>query len=671
MRLTVPSKGRALLVTAVATFLCLLLLDAAQAKAATERIRINWATDADIDLHVYDAAGDHAFYLNQTAIPGGQLSPDVIPLSGDNGPHEEHFTDTSGNTPLGFCVHDFATHNPGPTTVSYTITDPGGATRSSSATLASAGASARLGASPSGSVTPHDSGDCGSQYLPSINGWGFGNTTTPDATTPPIPYERMLGYYPDSAAEMVSKQFTVFGGDVRSVVGNFFYNVLFEPTFEAGLCYGYSASSMAVFGNQGADPRFQDPHDSLSMTDPLPGGGNVRDFIELSHSTQLGLASASIEVAAYTALRPLDAEGVANKQAFDQLAQDVQNGPELVVIAPANVGDALTGTGHAVVAWGVGVQNGTSIVNVYDPNLPGDDGSHLAILNSGGMQLVDGNGNVSYGGGGNTGNASDWIAVPIGAPYGLPGNSHWLLDAADPIAIITGATGHQKLHSPSFIASGSSLGIVDHASHGIDGDFSSRQAGATVGEYQSGRFAFASADAAKVRFSAHTDKAGGLIDLRWGKDGGHLSMATGAQKGTGIGRELLIDGEHAGHGLKLASTPSAHRFSLSGTTAGQAATSGKLMASARGTGFESVPIPIVLPRKGAKGVLSALDWRDLKKTLVYEVIKAGRHSQLALLKGSAKQARGLPHRYRRLLHHCARRGRRGHRYHLCGGSRRR
>lgn len=660
------------LVAALSLLLSFWLIDAGRARADTERVRIQWTTDSDIDLQVFDSVGGRAYFGNRTAISSGLLSPDVVPALGDTSTHTEYYTDGPGDTPLGFCLHYFSGHGSSspPTPVTYTITDPNGTTRSGSLALATLGDAALVGASPPGSkagffISPGDPVHCGTHtYIPSIGGWRFGNVTRPN-----IPYERMLQYYPDSADQMVSKQFTFFGPDVQSVLGRVFYNTLFEPTFAAGLCYGFSSASMAVFYGNQSDPRFINPNRSFQTIDAsYPFGGSVGDLIERYHATQLGLASASVEAAAYAEQRSLDTQGVANKNAFDQLSAVLQNGPQLVVIAPTNVGDALTGTGHAVVAYRLGAQNGTPVIYVYDPNTPTDDDSRIEILANGGMRLVDGAGNVSLGQGGSS---KDWIAVPVGVPYDFAGNRHWLLDGASPMSIIFGASGHEKLHRPSFVATGrSGLGVVDHHSPGVDGNFSSRRGGATIGQYDSGHFAVVRVDARGVKFKAHTNKAGNLIDLDWNGHGQDLTTTVGDQSATGTGRALVLRGSaNAGHGLKLSATPSAARFSLFGTTSrGDTTTGATLQMSSRKGGLTSIQIPVVLPGQGERGVLSALRWSKLRKTLVYELIKGGGHSELALLQGSPAQARHLPRRYRRLLGHCARSGHHRRRYRVCRGS---
>ena len=98
----------------------------AAAQAATERVRITWNTQTDIDLHVYDDAGNHAYDGDQTAIPNATLSSDnTVGL----GP--EFFTDDENpGTARTFRVQVcFFSGEEGATTVSGTVNDGDGSSR--------------------------------------------------------------------------------------------------------------------------------------------------------------------------------------------------------------------------------------------------------------------------------------------------------------------------------------------------------------------------------------------------------------------------------------------------------------------------------------------------------------------------------------------------------------
>src|SRR3954451_4193953 len=77
------------IVLTLLALLALVLAAAPTARAAdTERARITWDKNNDIDLHVYDQAGNEAFYAAPDAIPDADLSIDQTNTGGP-----EFFTD--------------------------------------------------------------------------------------------------------------------------------------------------------------------------------------------------------------------------------------------------------------------------------------------------------------------------------------------------------------------------------------------------------------------------------------------------------------------------------------------------------------------------------------------------------------------------------------------------
>lgn len=136
-------RRAALLVLVIAL---LAVLAPATAQAATERARITWNTETDIDLHVYDEAGSHAFYAQPDAIPSATLSSDNTVGFGP-----ETFTDDeSPGTARTFRLEACYFADPsevGPTTVSGTITNGDGSTAPVALVLNAVGECADLGTS--------------------------------------------------------------------------------------------------------------------------------------------------------------------------------------------------------------------------------------------------------------------------------------------------------------------------------------------------------------------------------------------------------------------------------------------------------------------------------------------------------------------------------------------
>lgn len=112
-----------------------------------ERARISWGTGAtDVDLHVWDEHGNHAWFANPDAIPGAKLSGDDT-----DGFGPETFVADAGHTfTYGLCYFD--DRDAGPTTVTVRIADPGGAVRQSTHTLARKRDRVVLGSSPPGAA---------------------------------------------------------------------------------------------------------------------------------------------------------------------------------------------------------------------------------------------------------------------------------------------------------------------------------------------------------------------------------------------------------------------------------------------------------------------------------------------------------------------------------------
>ncbi len=112
--------------------------------AAADRIEITWNTSTDVDLHVWDADGQHAWYGDNGGVPGGLLSEDITPGFGP----ETFSYDGSLRLTAGICM--FSSDDAASTTVTTTFTDPNGATRTRQDQLGASGSSVLVGNTPSG-----------------------------------------------------------------------------------------------------------------------------------------------------------------------------------------------------------------------------------------------------------------------------------------------------------------------------------------------------------------------------------------------------------------------------------------------------------------------------------------------------------------------------------------
>ncbi|HEY0630941.1 MAG TPA: hypothetical protein VGC98_02710, partial [Thermoleophilaceae bacterium] len=121
-----------------------------------ERARISWDTAAtDVDLHVWDEAGHHAWFRDPGGIPDGAL-----PEDDRYGFGPEHFFDRVSGRGLTFGLCYFDDSGAGATRVAVRLTDPDGAVHDSTRTLAHEGDHVLLGSSPSGSAFVPPEGWC-------------------------------------------------------------------------------------------------------------------------------------------------------------------------------------------------------------------------------------------------------------------------------------------------------------------------------------------------------------------------------------------------------------------------------------------------------------------------------------------------------------------------------
>lgn len=134
----------------------------APAEAGTRAV-LTWDTDdTDVDLHVWDEYGNHAWYGDQQGISGGELSTDIVYGFGP----EEFFEYENEGRPLTFGVCYYASNRDDgvvPETIATVdITDPDGSTRTMRRRLRAATEGFLLGSSPAGSSDAHvpDPGWC-------------------------------------------------------------------------------------------------------------------------------------------------------------------------------------------------------------------------------------------------------------------------------------------------------------------------------------------------------------------------------------------------------------------------------------------------------------------------------------------------------------------------------
>jgi len=114
------------------------------------RASMNWDTDSDIDLYVWDDEGNQTYFSNAEGIPNALLVEDVIPGEEEFEHQPELFQETADfdrSYTFGICdYHDYGNG----ADVTLTVVDPGGATRTFDYPLYYEGDSAVITSSPLG-----------------------------------------------------------------------------------------------------------------------------------------------------------------------------------------------------------------------------------------------------------------------------------------------------------------------------------------------------------------------------------------------------------------------------------------------------------------------------------------------------------------------------------------
>lgn len=126
---------------------------------AMTRATLTWSTDdTDIDLHVWDAQGEHAWFSERDGIPGSMLTRDIVTGFGP-----ESFVDRRprGGRPLTYGVCYYSERGQGATRVQLRLTDPDGQQRTVHDVLTRQGQGTLLATSPDGSGFRPRPGWCG------------------------------------------------------------------------------------------------------------------------------------------------------------------------------------------------------------------------------------------------------------------------------------------------------------------------------------------------------------------------------------------------------------------------------------------------------------------------------------------------------------------------------
>ncbi|HEY4095780.1 MAG TPA: hypothetical protein VGM33_09730 [Baekduia sp.] len=165
-----PATLGSLAALAVSALLLLGIATSVAHADAQVRASLSWDTDAtDIDLHVWDVDGYHAWYGDRDGIGDAELSADITQGFGPEN-FEDFLSEDARTYTYGLCY--FASNRSDgtvPDTVAtVTVTDPDGTVRNFRRRLRAEGDAFLLGSSP---------GDDGSAYVPADPSWCLGATS--------------------------------------------------------------------------------------------------------------------------------------------------------------------------------------------------------------------------------------------------------------------------------------------------------------------------------------------------------------------------------------------------------------------------------------------------------------------------------------------------------------
>ena len=526
-------------------------------------------------------------------------------------------------------------------------------------------------------------------YLPSVNGYSFSNSAPFGGSFNVPSYDQMAAYYPLSH----NKIYQASGGHTR--VGDLFYKDLFNPTYTDGLCYGMSTSDTFLFNRASPAPGTYALWNGLSspflgdtLTPPITtGDATIEQFIDRYHARQLAALGAEESIRVWLSIGHNTGPGTTydrtfgNLGAFDSIAAQVKNGPEVVAFGPSPY--ILTGgplfvpnpvpglppigipladptrfynlynSSHAVVAFDAFKKvDGTRVIRVYDPSSAVSstgtnviDDSRIEMAPDGSVKLIDfggggdGNGNpaVWLGGGGKSGNPGDWILMPLpdiafsddGIVNGAD-NHHWFLSDQAATAINKGAAILSLLSgAPSFFRfSGAASGMIAEtlpAAAAYDDTITAMELNALTAVTIDGHLVTATqTDAGAVSSSHHilVDPAATSIRLDAATQSEIFTLEIAGDYLPAYSRDISMPGLNLGPGqtLSVSSDVQTSTLNLLASTS----TSMLIATTFAQTGANpgQATVNVIVPAASIPATVSVFDWNNLGTSLIYEVIDA-------------------------------------------------
>jgi alpha-tubulin suppressor-like RCC1 family protein len=505
------------------------------------------------------------------------------------------------------------------------------------------------------------------KYDTSVNGYSFvndGGITAPS-------YDRMASFYPKSSGEMFYS--LPFGITTESIRGAVFYNGLFKPFYVGypqpigggGLCYGMVVSNQFLFSHFPDKSAYSLYSDGLHSqfpgalgASPSPSDTTIEQFIDRYHSRQLAASGVLASIQSWNTTENTGG----NRAAFAVVAAAVAAGktewlglgPARSLLSQGAAGKArfatLFNASHAVLAYAVNTDPTNEQISIYDPNDPFDPNlrpnagqDHIQIVDvpgvpGGGIQLVHGDGSVSFGGGtatSDSGLPQEWTLMPLPeeafTDAGIipnQDNLHWVLDSLPAVASAIGV----KLPSiggiPVFRINDTNVpaqAVLEQLPDGtgFNETVSTIATGAQTLQITGSHVAQVTetdATAAGTLHQVSLSSDASQIVLSNASTVQQFSMMLGSDFLPTFGRRMTISGATLmpGGTLDMSTDPTYSTLNLPGSAMPAQQTSLVLEQVGQGAGVANVTATI--PGTGARSTVFIGDWSALSASLIFEVV---------------------------------------------------
>lgn len=498
-------------------------------------------------------------------------------------------------------------------------------------------------------------------YAPGTNGFPWHSPADSN-----VPYDNMASDYPADTM--------TYPWGAHTIEADAFYQHIYQPIY-GGLCYGTAASSAYFFNDSPQRPvgtygLFPQPDSPMPFPFDSKTGVPVKRLLERFHSRQLAEYGFGASATAYRI-----ATATGNATTWSAVAKTTAGGtPVVVTIVPSSSTlnnnpfrwAQLFGLNHTVVAYATSTaSNGDKIINVYDPDAPGDAQAKVIIDPSGGLQLHS-TGNDLYGGGTiNTtkgpidyGQPGEWQATALPDDTFLDGssntlfgdNTHWILDLPRTLIPFTlGAVPSAIPQNPVILGQspGTPMPLVQVLPPGqaFSTTINTATTGAQTGAFAGNHVALAQETDPAAAGSSRDITIGPAatsIQLSAASAGQQYTLTLGADYLPSYGRQITLTGVGLPPGVTVnASSTTTATGSLTLSSTAPADQQASATITERAQAGSTATATVVIPGLGATATVTVNDWADPAHSLIYETINRAATTQTLILQDNPAQRASL------------------------------